>query len=85
MGNMVKSFKVLTPELQVHAGGKGGMLVKIYQGGYPVPDGFAVRSFGLSEDSAQASFTGEFESVLNVGTDKDIKKAIDAVISEVIL
>ena len=113
--NMVKSFKDLTPELRAFAGGKGGMLSKMYQGGYPVPDGFvilpsafeneklsdkawreiqellneirnknenalfAVRSSGLSEDSAKASFAGEFETVLNVETDKDIQKAIDTV------
>lgn len=115
MENMVKSFKELTPELQTYAGGKGSMLAKMYQSGYPVPDGFvilpsafeseklndkawekiqallneirsnnqgamfAVRSSGLSEDSAQASFAGEFESVLNVNTDIEIQKAIDTV------
>lgn len=109
---MVKSFKELTPELQPFAGGKGSMLAKMYQSGYPVPNGFvilptafdkeklkekaweetqallseirrkseealfAVRSSGLSEDSAQASFAGEFETVLNVKTDKEIQEAI---------
>ncbi|HYE82061.1 MAG TPA: PEP/pyruvate-binding domain-containing protein [Clostridia bacterium] len=112
MVNMVKSFKELTPELQAFAGGKGGMLAKMFQGGYPVPEGFvvlpsafqggkldneawgdilaylneirktrngaqfAVRSSALSEDSAQASFAGEFETVLSIESDEEIQKAI---------
>lgn len=110
--NMVKSFHELTPELQTAAGGKGGMLARMLQSGFPVPEGFvilpsafqgeklnrkawneilvllnkirknhegalfAVRSSALSEDSAQASFAGEFETVLNVETDKEIQEAI---------
>jgi len=109
---MVKSFKDLTPELQSYAGGKGGMLARMFQSGYPVPEGFvvlpssfqgeklnsqawneiltllsairknnqgalfAVRSSALSEDSTQASYAGEFETVLNVGSDKEIEEAI---------
>jgi len=88
------------------------MLAKMYQSGYPVPDGFvvlpsafqgeelkndvqkeicsylntirkknrgakfAVRSSALSEDSVTASFAGEFETVLNVKSDKKVLKAI---------
>lgn len=40
---------------------------------------FAVRSSALSEDSAQASFAGEFETVLDVRTDEEIREAIHAV------
>ncbi|ALB44964.1 PEP/pyruvate-binding domain-containing protein [Clostridium beijerinckii] len=117
MLDMIKSFKELTPELQSLAGGKGCMLSKMFQAGYPVPDGFvilpsafnennlnedawnkikhylkeirkdnesvlfAVRSSALSEDSAQASFAGEFETVLNVNTDEKIQSAIYEVFS----
>ncbi len=116
MKNMVKSFKELTPKLQTLAGGKGGMLARMFQDGYPVPEGFvvlpsafegerlsgeawdeivvflneirknykeaefAVRSSALSEDSARASFAGEFETVLNAGTDKEIQEAIYTVL-----
>ena len=40
---------------------------------------FAVRSSALSEDSAQASFAGEFETVLDVHSDEMIKAAIRTV------
>lgn len=115
MSDMVKSFRKITQDLQGEAGGKGGILARLYQSGYPVPDGFiifpsafenddlkdtawseieyrlnnmrkdnkaisfAVRSSGLSEDSAQASFAGEFETVLDVRTNQEIKNAINTV------
>jgi len=44
------------------------------------PAAFAVRSSALQEDSAQASFAGEFESVLDVKTDEEIRKAIQTVV-----
>jgi phosphohistidine swiveling domain-containing protein len=40
---------------------------------------FAVRSSALSEDSAQASFAGEFETVLDVRTNEEVRQAIHAV------
>lgn len=40
---------------------------------------FAVRSSALSEDSSTASFAGQFKTVLNVGTDDEIRKAIQTV------
>jgi len=42
-------------------------------------DVFAVRSSALSEDSVQASFAGEFETLLNVHTDEAIRQAIHTV------
>jgi pyruvate,water dikinase len=41
---------------------------------------FAVRSSALSEDSAQASFAGEFETVLNVHTDEEVRQAVHTVV-----
>jgi pyruvate,water dikinase len=40
---------------------------------------FAVRSSALSEDSLQASFAGEFETVLDARSDEEIRQAIHAV------
>jgi phosphohistidine swiveling domain-containing protein len=116
MTEMIRTFDELLPEEQSLAGGKGGTLARLYQAGYPVPDGFvilpgafaddqlraeawaqvqmqleqarksengtaafAVRSSALSEDSAFASFAGEFETVLDVHTDEMIRAAIHTV------
>ncbi len=121
---MISSLKNLTPQQQLLAGGKGKILAKLFQQGYPVPDGFvilpaafagddltpaaraqvkmqlerlrrgkppiepvggkpatafAVRSSALNEDSLQASFAGQFETVLDVATDDEVYQAIDAV------
>jgi hypothetical protein len=40
---------------------------------------FAVRSSALSEDSAQASFAGEFETVLDVQSDDAVRAAVETV------
>jgi rifampicin phosphotransferase len=41
---------------------------------------FAVRSSALQEDSAQASFAGEFESVLDLRSDEEIREAVRVVL-----
>jgi len=51
MVDMVKSFKELTPELQAFAGGKGGMLARMFQNGYPVPLGFVVLPSAFQEET----------------------------------
>ena len=115
MVDYVRSFKELRSEKWADAGGKGGTLGRLFQSGFPVPDGFvilpqsfqdetilpeawnealsalekirgangdvsfAVRSSALSEDSAQASFAGEFETLLDVKTDQDILNAVHTV------
>src|SRR3972149_2039567 len=112
---MIGSLADLKPDHQSQAGGKGGTLARLYQRGYPVPEGFvilpaafeadelkpeawtqaqtqlarlrqgragtafAVRSSALSEDSAQVSFAGEFETVLDVRGDEDVRRAIGTV------
>lgn len=112
MNQYVLSFSELDKSSRPFAGGKGGMLARMFQDSYPVPDGFvilpsafhedelkheawtkiqvylnairkkyrealfAVRSSALCEDSAQASFAGEFETVLSVKTDEDVHEAI---------
>jgi phosphoenolpyruvate synthase/pyruvate phosphate dikinase len=116
MAPLIRTFDEMTVQEQALAGGKGGTLARLFQAGYPVPEGFvilpaafggdklvpeawpqvqsrlnhirrkkhgtaafAVRSSALSEDSAQASFAGEFETVLDVHTDGMIRAAIQTV------
>lgn len=111
---LAQAFSEVDPEDQYSAGGKGGVLARLFKKGYPVPDGFivlpdsfeddalrpeawaqvevqlarlrngeessfAVRSSALSEDSAMASFAGEFETVLDVSSDDEIRDAIHTV------
>jgi len=112
MNKHIIPFSDLSREASENAGGKGAALAKLFQKGYPVPDGFvilpeafqgddlkaeswiqaqallaglrkkdkqasfAVRSSALSEDSAGASFAGEFETVLDVHSNQRIKDAI---------
>jgi len=40
---------------------------------------FAIRSSGLAEDSAKASFAGQFNTMLNVQTNDEVREAIRAV------
>lgn len=117
-GDVVVAFNNLPVEntaISVQAGGKGRVLARLSQAGYPIPDGFiilpgafvqddlragaweevkkqltrlrasrqitfAVRSSALQEDSAQASFAGEFESVLDVCSDEEVRAALQTVL-----
>lgn len=111
---MIYEFATLPSNKTTAVGGKGGTLARLYQAGYPVPDGFviapeafaheslredawetiqrhlavlrnghrtpfAIRSSAFSEDSTHASFAGEFDSVLDVQHDADIRRAIHTV------
>lgn len=49
----VRSFKVLTAEQHSLAGGKGGTLARLYQAGYPVPDGFVILPMAFEGDQLQ--------------------------------
>ena len=42
MSKNVKSFQELSKSEWAMAGGKGGTLSRLYQAGYPVPDGFVI-------------------------------------------
>ncbi len=118
---MIWQFGELPANEQKKVGGKAATLARLYQAGYPVPNGFiiapdafvdgklvdwsgvetalgrlwnddghfdgvahkrfpvAVRSSARSEDSANASYAGEFESVLNCTTADEIRQAIQTV------
>lgn len=113
---MIYHFRELPGDVFSRAGGKGSSLARLYQAGYPVPEGvvilpeafgdgeglapatwttlqtklarlrsengqtaFAVRSSAVAEDSAHASFAGEFETMLDVRGDGEIAAAIEAV------
>ena len=65
MTNMVKSFKELTPELQIIAGGKGGMLSRMFQDGYPVPEGFVVLPTAFDGGKIKEEAWNQVQILLN--------------------
>ena len=47
---MIRSFQELTTEEQPLAGGKGSTLARLYQWGFPVPDGFIILPEAFESD-----------------------------------
>lgn len=50
MQKMIYRFEELSSNLQHFAGGKGGSLAKLYQSGFPVPDGFVISASAFADD-----------------------------------
>jgi pyruvate,water dikinase len=48
--NKVLTFGELSMEGQSQAGGKGGTLARLYQAGFPVPDGFVILPQAFAGD-----------------------------------
>ncbi|MFA6983891.1 MAG: hypothetical protein WC276_08090 [Sedimentibacter sp.] len=65
MLNMVKGFNDLTSEFYSFAGGKGGMLAKMFQGGYPVPEGFVIFPSAFKEETLNNNAWNEILVLLN--------------------
>lgn len=80
---MVKSFQAVTPDLQVLAGGKGGMLVRLFQNGYPVPEGFVVFPSAFEGELLQRPAWDEIRAALS-GLRKHYAGALFAVRSSAV-
>lgn len=65
MLDTVKHFRELSPELYKFAGGKGGMLAKMFKGGYPVPEGFVILPSAFREDILNNEAWQETQFLLN--------------------
>ncbi len=65
METMVKSFQALTPDLQALAGGKGGMLARLFQNGYPVPEGFIVFPSAFEGEQLRGQAWDEIRAALS--------------------
>ena len=50
MKRVVCTFGELTVQEQTAAGGKGGTLARLYQAGYPVPEGFVILPAAFVDD-----------------------------------
>ena len=50
MKPMIRTFSDLPADVQSSAGGKGGTLARLFQAGYPVPDGFVIMPSAFDGD-----------------------------------
>jgi len=51
VADLVRTFDDLTRTEQSSASGKGSALARIFQAGYPVPEGFAVLPAAFDDDT----------------------------------
>lgn len=58
------AFRDITPEMQGESGGKGATLARLYQKGYPVPDGFIIFPSAFSGDQLSPDAWGEIKRML---------------------
>ncbi|WP_073150997.1 PEP/pyruvate-binding domain-containing protein [Seinonella peptonophila] len=75
---MVKNFKELTFEYQNLAGGKGGKLAKMFQDGYPVPEGFVILPSAFQKEKLNNEARSKIKSFLDLIRRKN-KSALFAV------
>ena len=64
MTTNIKTFSELTAEQQAQAGGKGGSLAKMYQAGFPVPDGFVILPTAFAGETLTPTAWGEMQGQL---------------------
>jgi phosphohistidine swiveling domain-containing protein len=64
MKRMVCTFGELTVREQAVAGGKGGTLARLYQAGYPVPEGFAILPVAFVDDELSPEAWGRVQEHL---------------------
>ena len=64
MSSVVQTFEALKPELGPSAGGKGSVLARLYQAGYPVPEGFVILPEAFQEDNLSAEAWSQIEECL---------------------
>ena len=50
MTSIIFAFRDLAPEQRHLAGGKGGTLAQLFQGGYPIPDGLVLLPTAFAGD-----------------------------------
>jgi len=50
MAALVRTFDEMSVQEQALAGGKGGTLARLYQAGYPVPEGLVILPAAFGDD-----------------------------------
>jgi hypothetical protein len=60
----VFAFDELPAERQASAGGKGGTLARLYQAGYPMPDGLVILPTAFAGDELQPQVWAQVQAQL---------------------
>ena len=65
MSKTIHTFNQITNEEMPSKGGKGSSLAKLYQAGFPVPDGFVISPSAFSDDELQPEAWLEVQALVN--------------------
>jgi pyruvate,water dikinase len=64
MAHLIRTFDALTAEQHARAGSKGATLARLYQAGYPAPDGFVILPAAFAGDDLKLAALDQIQALL---------------------